>query len=108
MSEGIVDSRILARGDRKAMGLYEVSSLWSLFGLRMGMIIPVLHEGDIVLEFVILLYKLVMIEMECYGRCFMWIGDMLSRPSALDEFEFLMAVSTWLVVIGVVLGYGIF
>ena len=59
----IVDSRILAKGERRAMGLYEVCWLGSLLGLMMGMILAVFHEEGMIFEFMILLNRLVMMEM---------------------------------------------
>ena len=59
----MVDSRILAKGERRAMGLYEVCWLGSLLGLMMGMIFAVFHEEGMIFEFMILLNRLVMMEM---------------------------------------------
>ena len=64
MIESIRDSGVLAKGDWRVIGLYEVCSLGSLFGLRMGMIFAVFHVVGMVSVFMILLYKLVMMEME--------------------------------------------
>ena len=51
----MVDSRTLARGDSRAIGLYEVCWLGSLFGLSMGMILAVFQVEGMVFEFIILL-----------------------------------------------------
>ena len=51
----MVDSSILARGERRAMGLYDVCVLGSLFGLRMGMILAIFQLVGMMLEFMILL-----------------------------------------------------
>ena len=51
MIDRIVDSRTFARGDRRAMGLNDVSSLGSLLGLIMGMILAVFHVVGITSEF---------------------------------------------------------
>ena len=59
----MVDSRILAKGERRAMGLYEVCWLGSLLGLIMGMILAVFHEEGMIFEFMIWLNSLVMMEM---------------------------------------------
>ena len=60
----IVDSRILASGERRAMGLYEVWRLGSLLGFRIGIILADFHGEGIMLEFMILLKRFVMIDME--------------------------------------------
>ena len=60
----MVDSRTLARGERRAIGLYDVCWLGSLFGLRMGMILAVFQVVGIMFEFKILLYRLVRMEIE--------------------------------------------
>ena len=60
----MVDSRILAKGERRAMGRYEVCWLGSLLGLMIGMIFAVFHEVGMIFEFMILLNRSVMIEME--------------------------------------------
>ena len=59
----IADSRTLAKGERRAIGLYEVCWLGSLLGLMMGMIFAVFHEVGMIFEFMILLNRSVMIEM---------------------------------------------
>ena len=59
----MVDSRILAKGERRAMGLYEVCWLGSLLGLMIGMILAVFHEEGMIFEFMIWLNSLVMMEM---------------------------------------------
>ena len=59
----IVDSRTLAKGERRAIGLYEVCWLGSLLGLIMGMILAVFHEEGMIFEFMIWLNSLVMMEM---------------------------------------------
>ena len=69
----MVDSRILARGEGRAMGLYEVCWLGSLLGLMMGMIFAVFHEVGMIFEFMILFNRSVMIEMVWYDRCLIWI-----------------------------------
>ena len=66
----MVDSRTLARGDSRAIGLYEVCWLGSLFGLSMGMILAVFQVEGMVFEFIILLKRLVRMEIEWYDRCF--------------------------------------
>ena len=59
----MVDSRILAKGERRAMGLYEVCWLGSLLGLMIGMILAVFHEEGMIFEFMIWLNRLVLMEM---------------------------------------------
>ena len=39
----ITDSRVLAIGERRAMGRYDVCRLGSLFGLRIGRTFAVFH-----------------------------------------------------------------
>ena len=51
----MVDSSIIARRERRAMGLYDVCMLGSLFGLRMGMILAIFKFVGMMLEFIILL-----------------------------------------------------
>ena len=50
--EWIVDFRILASGDRRSIGLYDVCSLGSLLVLSMGMILAVFHVVGIILELI--------------------------------------------------------
>ena len=59
----IADSRTLAKGERRAIGLYEVCWLGSLLGLIMGMILAVFHDEGMIFEFMIWLKSLVMMEM---------------------------------------------
>ena len=60
----MADSSTLARGDSRAIGLYDVCRLGSLFGLRIGSIFAVFHVVGMILVLMILLYKLVSMEME--------------------------------------------
>ena len=60
----MADSSTLARGDSRAIGLYDVCRLGSLFGLRIGNIFAVFHVVGMILVLMILLYKLVSMEME--------------------------------------------
>ena len=48
----IVDSMILAIGERRAVGLHEVCSLGSLLGLRMEMILAIFHVRGIIYDFI--------------------------------------------------------
>ena len=60
----MVDSRILAKGERRAMGLYEVCWLGSLLGLSIGMTLADFHMVGMILEFMTLLKRFVMMETE--------------------------------------------
>ena len=51
----MVDSSILARGERRAMGLYDVCTLGSLFGLKMGLIFAIFQVVGMILVLTILL-----------------------------------------------------
>ena len=51
----MIFSKVLAIGDRRAIGLYDVPSLGSLFGLGMGMIFASFQMCGIVLVFSALL-----------------------------------------------------
>ena len=62
--EWIVDSRILACGERRAMGRKDVCSFEFLFGLRTGIILAVFQEMGMIFELTILLKRLVMIVMD--------------------------------------------
>ena len=60
----MADSSTLAIGDSRAIGLYDVCRLGSLFGLRIGNIFAVFHVVGMILVLMILFYKLVSMEME--------------------------------------------
>ena len=94
----IVDSSVLASGDRSAIGRYEECLFGSLLDLKIGMILEVFQFINIVLELTILLKRFVKIYIEWYERCFRWIGARISGRSAFEGLEFLMALRTWLVV----------
>ena len=60
----MVDSRTLASGDSRAIGLQDVCWLGSLFGLSIGKIFAVFHVVGIMFELMILLYRWVSMVME--------------------------------------------
>ena len=68
----IVDSRVLASGDRIAVGQYVEYIFVSLLGLRMGMILADIQFVGIVLELTILLKSFVRIDIEWYEMRFRW------------------------------------
>ena len=59
----ITDSRVLAIGERRAMGRYDVCRLGSLFGLRIGRTFAVFHLLGMIFWFMILLKRLVILVM---------------------------------------------
>ena len=59
----ITDSRVLAIGERRAMGRYDVCRLGSLLGLRIGRIFAVFHLLGMIFWFIILLKRLVILVM---------------------------------------------
>ena len=59
----MMDSRIFASGESRAMGLYDVFWLGSLLGLSIGNILAVFHALGIVLWLIILMYSLVILSM---------------------------------------------
>ena len=81
-------SRVLAMGERSAIGLYDVLSFLFLLGLRMGIIFAVFHVCGIMLVFSALLYRRVSAAIAMGPRCFMCVFERLSRPA--DFFRFCM------------------
>ena len=49
----MADSSTLARGDSRAIGLYDVCRLGSLFGLRIGSIFAVFHVVGMILVLIL-------------------------------------------------------
>ena len=65
----------------------------------MGMIVAVFHVMGIMFELMMLLKSLFVTEMECYDRYFICIGVRLSGASDFNGLEFLIAVSTLLIIL---------
>ena len=65
----MVDSRILALGERRTMGLFEVCWLRSFLGFIMGITLTFFHALGMMFEFMTLLKRFVMMETEWYERC---------------------------------------
>ena len=47
----MIDSRVFARGERRAMGLYDLCWFGSLLGFRIGSILAVFHKCGMVFWF---------------------------------------------------------
>ena len=90
----MIISRVLAMGERSAIGLYDVLLFLFLLGLRMGIIFAVFHVCGIMLVFSALLYRRVSAAIAVGPRCFMCVFERLSGPADFLGFACFMAVLT--------------
>ena len=103
-------SSILAIGDKRAIGLYEVPIFGSLLGFGIVTILASFHCFGIVFVLSAVLYMCVRNSMARGPRCFMCLMFMLSGPVELFVLDLFMAVFVWSVVIwiGIVCRFFIF
>lgn len=88
-----IDSRSLATGESKEIGLNDLESLASFPGLSNGMILAVFHMSGMASVLSERLKSLVRYSVDLGPRCLIMIADMPSGPMALDGLTFFMAIS---------------